>query len=71
MKKEVDIYSKKFKCINPEDLVIWGDYNSQKAQQINVKFRMCEGDGCKDKQEILEWLSGKYIVLLYNQIRFN
>ena len=29
---EVDIYSKKFKCIKKEDLVIWGDYNSQKAQ---------------------------------------
>ena len=70
-KNEVDIYSKKFKCINKEDLVIWGDYNSQAAQQIAVKFRMCEGDGCKTKEEIMEWLSGKFIVLLYNQIRFD
>ena len=29
---EVDTYRKKFKCIPNEDLVIWGDYNSAKAQ---------------------------------------
>ena len=28
---EVKTYRKKFKCINNEDLVIWGDYNSAKA----------------------------------------
>ena len=29
---EVMTYRKKFKCINNDDLVIWGDYNSAKAQ---------------------------------------
>ena len=29
---EVQTYRKKFKCVNKKDLVIWGDYNSQKAQ---------------------------------------
>ena len=29
---EVDTYRKKFKCIDPEDLIIWGDYNSRRAQ---------------------------------------
>ena len=29
---EVQTYKKKFKCINKKDLVIWGDYNSAKAQ---------------------------------------
>ena len=28
---EVRTYRKKFKCINNDDLVIWGDYNSAKA----------------------------------------
>lgn len=28
---EVTTYRKKFKCIDPEDLVIWGDYNSAAA----------------------------------------
>ena len=32
---------------------------------------MCEGEGCKSKEEIREWLAGKYIVMLYNAIKFN
>ena len=64
---EVQTYRKKFKCINREDLVIWGDYNSQKAQQIAVKFKMCEGkDVCESKEKIKEWLARKFIVILYN-----
>ena len=39
-------------------------------------FEMCNEDNdkgilCKSKDEIKEWLSGKYIVLFYNQIRFD
>ena len=30
--EEVKIWKKKFKCVDRGDLVIWGDYNSQKAQ---------------------------------------
>ena len=33
---EVETWKKKFKCIKKEELVIWGDYNSAKAQQINI-----------------------------------
>ena len=29
---EVQTYKKKFKCLNKEDMVIWGDYNSHYAQ---------------------------------------
>lgn len=32
---------------------------------------MCQGDHCESKEKIREWLSRKYIVLLYNQSRFN
>ena len=70
----MDTYRKKFKCVDPEDLIIWGDYNSRRAQQLAVKFKICDGgpaNGCKEKEEILEWIKGKYIVLLYNQIRFS
>ena len=31
-KSEVETWKKKFKCIPREDLIIWGDYNSAKAQ---------------------------------------
>ena len=32
---------------------------------------MCEGKPiCESKEKIREWISGKYIVILHNQIRF-
>ena len=69
---EVETYSKKFKCIDSKSQVIWGDYNSAKAMQLAVKFHMCSGhDYCKSKDEIRDWISGMYIVLLYNQVRFD
>ena len=65
-------YRKKFKCVDKKDLVIWGDYNSKKAQQLAVKFKMCEGkDICESREDIKKWLAGKYVVILNNQIRFD
>ena len=33
---------------------------------------MCVGhDYCESKEDILKWLAGKYVLILYNQIRFN
>ena len=69
--EEVKTYKKKFKCIDKEDLRIWGNYNSKMAMQLSVKFHMCKGyNYCKSEQEIRDWLSGKFIVVLYNQMRF-
>lgn len=60
-------YKKKFKCIDRDELTIWGDYNSAAAQQIAFKFKFCEGhDYCETPEKIREWLRGKYILLLYN-----
>ena len=77
-KKEVETWKKKFKCIPRKDIVIWGDYNSAKAQQIAVKFEMCDstkerfaGVTCESQQDIQNWLKRKFIIILYNQIRFN
>ena len=53
---ELLTYRKKFKCIDPDELVIWGDWNSQKSQQIRVEFQICEGDYCESKENILKWL---------------
>ena len=36
-----------------------------------MRFKACEGDGCESKENIREWLKRKYIVILYNQIRFD
>ena len=70
--KEVYTWRKKFRCMKREDLVIWGDYNSAKAQQISIKFNFCKDrDDCFSEAEIKEWLKRKFIVLLYNQRRFD
>ena len=51
--REVETWKKKFKCVKPEDMLIWGDYNSAKAQQLSVKFNMCEGETyCESKENI-------------------
>ena len=70
---EVRIWKRKFKCVGKEDLVIWGDYNSAKAQQLAIRFKMCdskEAGYCHSEEETREWLKRKFVVLLYNQIRF-
>ena len=69
--REVETYQRKFKCVDEEHMRVWGNFNSAKAMQLQIKFHMCHGeDYCKSRAEILDWLSGKYIVLLYNERRF-
>lgn len=58
--------------MKPGQLELWGDYNSSKGQQLIFSFKMCTGhDYCKKETEIREWLRGKFIVVLHNQIIFD
>ena len=71
-KAEVAVYKSKMKCLDAEDYNVWGDYNSVVAQQLSVKFKMCEDeDYCESKEEIKKWLAGKFIVLVHNEVTFN
>ena len=54
------------KCVDPEDLAIWGDYNAPVTQELGIRFRMCVGEGCETPEKIREWLSGKFIAILFN-----
>ena len=36
-----------------------------------MKFEMCSGGDCESEENIRKWLANKYIVLLYNQVRFD
>ena len=39
---------------------------------MSVSFKMCEGESyCESQEDIKKWLQRKFIVLLYNQIRFD
>ncbi len=66
-------YRTKMKCID-EPYQIWGDYNSDIAQNLMVVFERCdtkaEGNNCKTNNEIDEWLLGKYIFTLENEKTF-
>ena len=70
---EVSFYSKKLNCVNEADLRIYGDYNSYKAQLFNIQFVKCHDKPgfCKSDEEISEFLRNKYILLFYNQVRFD
>ena len=70
-RETVSTWKKKFKCIDREDLVISGDFNSPVARQLRINFKMCTGADCAPVEEIKEWLSGKFIVLIHNQKRFD
>ena len=51
--KDVRTKQKSFKCYDPNDVDIWGDYNSGKAQQLVVQFRICKSEDpefCKSPQ---------------------
>ena len=39
---------------------------------MSVKFKMCKGESyCESEADIRKWLARKYIILLYNQVRFD
>ena len=59
------------KCVDPEDLAIWGDYNAPVTQELGIRFRMCVGEGCETPEKIREWLSGKFIAIVYNSRSFD
>ena len=55
----VNIWKKKFVCADKEDLIIYGDYNSAKAQTISMRFMFCDkekNDYCFSREETLDWL---------------
>ena len=38
---ELETYRNKFRCVDRDELQIWGDFNSAQAQQLIVRFKMC------------------------------
>ena len=53
---------------------VYGRYGVPFGKIINVDIWQCEESEevqCKTEEEIKKWLSGKYIILLYNQIVFD
>ena len=43
------VFRDKFRCVDREQLKIYGDYNSAVASQLVVRFKMCIGEGCESE----------------------
>ena len=55
-------------------MFIYGDFNSYKANLFNIQFVKCHDkpEGfCKTDAEIKEFMRDKWILILFNQIRFD
>ena len=71
-KKDSERLQKKFLCPAVEELRINGDYNTETANLFNLKFIKChDRPDCKKPEEITKILRGKYIIVAYNEIRFD
>ncbi len=71
-KNDIEVYYKRLRCANQEDLTVYGDFNTQAGLLFNVQFIKChDRPDCKSKKEITAFLRNKFIVVLANQIRFN
>lgn len=80
-------HRKKLQCIDRKKLNLYGNYNSELANQLSIIVRRCVNlteeklekltpDDpppiiCKSDEEITEWLRNKYILLYYNEVIFN
>ena len=61
-------------CVD-QKFQIWGDYDSDRAQNLMIVFELCQPDPatgkvCKSKKEIDDFLLGKYIYVLENEKTF-
>ena len=63
------------KCITqPDQLALWGNFDSAVAQNLQLAFELCDNKTsavpCKSKEEIVQWMRQKFIVVLFNENGF-
>ena len=69
---QVKFYHKKFLCVDKEEMKIYGDFSTAEARLIDLQLVKCHGeDYCKSDDEINQFMRDKWLVLLYNRIRFD
>ena len=61
-----------FICPDRDALELNGDWDSEKARTIQINLKKCQGyEYCKTDEQITQFMKGKYLLLLSNQIRFD
>ena len=59
-------------CIEPENLQIWGNNNTNERRILYVILKRCTGfDYCADEKEAKKWFRQKQIKLIMNRHRLN
>ena len=55
-------------CIKPEDAYIYGNYDSYSGRMLRFALEKCTDTdkNCKSEQEIIDFISSKYLILLSN-----
>ena len=72
----IDLYQQKFLCFDTEMMRARGSFHSKSARTLQFQLKRCVNSTdsdvvCKPDEEITEFMKGKYMLLLSNQIRFN
>lgn len=71
----VKTYQKKFKCIDPENMKVSGDFNSDTAQLMNMRLIRCDPETsavkCKSPEEITAFFRNKFLIFLFNEKYFD
>ena len=69
---DISAFAKNFKCID-DNLEVYGDYNSARAQHLSILFEKCNPSkrACKSPEEIRKFTTRKFILTLQNQKRFD
>ena len=76
--KDLNRFYPKLECLVNDDAELQGDYNSEKASQLVIRFEVCIDAPntpvlerkCKDLDEIHSWMNRKFILALENQVTF-
>ena len=64
------------KCVDQEYFTLNGDFNSNVGSQFNAQFVRCTKEShpeidCHSEEEITDFIRGKFILLLFNELRFD
>ena len=59
-------------CIEPENLLLWGNNNTNERRILYVILKRCTGfDYCADEKEAKKWFQQKQLKLIMNRHRFD
>ena len=57
----------KLMCLKNDDAVVQGDFNSQFAKQLVIRFEICrDKDFCRKEEDIMAWMNRKFIFIIEN-----